>query len=301
MVKWIVLLALSTSLFAEMQNHYILGSHGINSAIKPDPGYDYIEIYSLYQVKQLNNQKGDKVHLKGSKRQLDVRYLQNIFGYYSPYKIFRASWGMQINIPCETASIDQAYFYSSFQGLRKKMKLSDIYVEPFNIRWNWGRLYFFWAYGVYTPTGKFHHFSKKNTGLGDWGQLFTGAFTLFFDQGKTFSVSAYSNYEIHSKKRGMDFRAGDNFCLDWGVGKTFDKVLTIGAVGYYERQPHPDKGNDVPKSSRHVRDKVLSAGPEVDLFVPQMNGHLTARYEVEFEAIARTKGRMITLEAIFNF
>ncbi len=301
MYYWIVFFALPGAVFAEMQNHYILGTHGVSSAVKPERGYNYANIYTFYRAKQLNNQKGEKIPL-GGKKSLEVHYLQNIFGYYSPYKIFGASWGMQIDIPCSTAAVDQVFFARSFEGVGKKLKLSDIYTEPFNIRWNWGRLYFFWAYGVYAPTGRYHHhFSKKNTGLGDWGQLITGAFTLFFDQQKTFSISAYSNYEIHSKKRGIDFRAGDNFCLDWGIGKTFDKVLTIGAVGYYERQPHLDRGHDVPKSARKVRDKVLSAGPELDLFVPQMGGHLTARYEVEFEAISRTKGRTITVLANFNF
>jgi hypothetical protein len=284
-----------------MQNHYILGTHGINSAVKPLQGYNYANIYTLYKTKQLNDSKGNKAALVGGKKELEVQYLQNIFGYYSSYKLCGGSWGCQIDIPCEMMSIDAVYFNRTFEGAGKKLKLSDIYFEPVNFRWNWDRLYFFIAYGFYAPTGKYQPFSMKNSSLGNWGQLFTGAFTLFLDQGNTFSISAYANYEIHSKTKGIDYRAGDNFCLDWGVGKTFDKVLTIGACGYYEGQWTKDKGSHVPKDARKVRDKVFSAGPEADLFIPQMSGHFTARYEFEFGAVSRTQGRRITVLAVFTF
>ncbi|MGH7889942.1 MAG: SphA family protein [Thermodesulfobacteriota bacterium] len=300
MCKSIVFLLMTSCLFAEMQNHYILGSNGLNSAVKPTTGFAYSNLYTRYEARQINNQRGKKVDLKG-KDHLEVQYLHNIFSYFSSAKIVGASYGFQVDVPCTTMTLDTAVFNRSFDGAGKKLKLSDIYFEPIDLRWNWGQLYFFLAYGVYAPTGKFKPFSSRNTGLGDWGQMATAASTLFFDSGKTFSVSAYATYEIHSKKRGIDFTAGDNFCLEWGIGKTFDKVLTIGAVGYYERQPNRDRGRDVPQVARHARDKVLSAGPEVDLFVPQMNGTLLARYEFEFEAVSRTKGRMLTVAAVFNF
>ena len=288
------------SLSAQMQNHYILGTYGMNSAVKPVQGCTYANIYTLYKADYLNNSDGHKVKLRG-KKQLEVQYLQNIFGYFTSCKLWGASYGFQINVPCETFSTDQAEFHRTFEGAGKKLNLSDVYLEPVDFRWNWGRLYFFIAYGFYAPTGKYHTNSMRNTGLGDWGQLFTAASTLFFDQGKTFSASAYATYEIHTKKRGSDFRAGDNFCLDWAIGKTFDKVLTLAVCGYYEQQLKDDKGSDVPRAAKNVRDKVISVGPEVDLFIPQMNGHLTARYEVEVKAISRTQGSRITALAVFAF
>jgi hypothetical protein len=301
MKRWIAFLTAASSISAEMQNHYILGTHGMDSAVKPIQGYMYSNVYTFYKAEQLNDQKGHKIKLKGDKKELDVQYLQNIFGYFSSCKILGASWGCQINIPCETLSMDQVEYHHTFEGAGKKLKLSDIYFEPMDLRWNWSRLYFFIAYGFYAPTGRYHTNSMKNTSLGDWSQLFTAASTLFFDQGKTFSISAYATYEIHTKKRGSDFRAGDNICLDWAIGKTFDKVLTLGVSGYYERQWKVDKGSDVPKAARNVRDKVLAVGPEVDLFIPQMNGHITARYEFEFEAISRTQGKRATVLALFTF
>ncbi|HEX2580219.1 MAG TPA: transporter [Rhabdochlamydiaceae bacterium] len=292
--------SLPESLLAEMQNHYILGTYGMNSAVKPERGSTYANIYTLYNARQLNDQSGRKVAVKG-KKTLQVQYLQNIFGYYSPAKLWGAAYGFQINVPCETFSLDQAEFHRTFEGAGKKLKLGDIYFEPVNFRWNWSRLYFFIAYGAYAPTGKYKTNSMKNTGLGNWGQLFTLASTLFFDQEKSWSASAYCTYEIHEKKRGSDFRPGDNFCIDWAFGKTFDKVLTIAASGYYERQWKIDKGGDVPDHAKGVRDKVIAVGPELDLFIPQMNGHFTARYEFEVKALSRTQGKRITALAVFAF
>ncbi len=301
MRKWIAFLLFSGSLSAEMQNHYILGTYGMNSAVKPERGGTYANVYTFYKAEHLNDQSGHKVPLKGGKKELDVQYLQNIFGYYSSAKLLGAAYGLQINVPCVTFSLDQAEFHRTFDGAGKKLKLGDIYFEPVNFRWNWSRLYFFIAYGAYAPTGKYETNSMKNTGLGNWGQMFTAASTLFFDQGKTFSASAYATYEIHEKKRGSDFRPGDNFCLDWAVGKTFDRVLTIAFAGYYERQWKVDKGSDVLSNARGVRDKVIAIGPEVDLFIPQMNGHLTARYEFEVQALSRTQGKRITALAVFAY
>jgi hypothetical protein len=301
MRKWILLLLFSGSLSAQMQNHYILGTYGMNSAVKPQLGGTYSNVYTFYKAEHLNDRSGHKVPLSGDKKELDVQYLQNIFGYYSSAKLLGASYGLQINVPCENFSLDQAEFHRTFEGAGKKLKLGDIYFEPVNFRWNWSRLHFFIAYGAYAPTGKYATNSLKNTGLGNWGQLFTLASTLFFDQGKTFSASAYATYEIHEKKRGSDFRPGDNFCLDWAVGKTFDRVLTIGVAGYYERQWKVDKGSDVPSNAKNVRDKVVAIGPEVDLFIPQMNGHFTARYEFEVQALSRTQGKRITALALFAY
>lgn len=302
MKRWLLCGTLAAgSLSAQMQNHYILGTHGINSAVKPIQGGSYSNVYTFYKAEQLNDQKGHKIQLKGHKKELEIQYLQNIFGYYSSYTIWGASWGCQIDIPCETLSMDQIAYHRTLEGTGKKLKLSDIYLEPVNLRWNWSRLYMFIAYGFYAPTGRYHTNSMKNTSLGDWGHLITSASTLFFDEAKTFSLSAYANYEIHTKKRGSDFRAGDNFCLDWGIGKTFDRVLTLGVCGYFERQLNVDKGRDVPKAAKGVRDKVFSIGPELDLFVPQMNGHLTTRYEFEFGVISRTQGKRATVLALFAF
>jgi len=301
MRKWIAFLLFSGSLSAEMQNHYVLGTYGMNSAVKPVQGGTYANVYTFYKAEHLNDQSGHKIPLKGDKKELDVQYLQNIFGYYSSAKLLGASYGLQINVPCETFSLDQAEFHRTFEGAGKKLKLGDIYFEPVNFRWNWSRLYFFIAYGAYAPTGKYETNSMKNTGLGNWGQMFTAASTVFFDQEKTLSASAYATYEIHEKKRGSDFRPGDNFCLDWAVGKTFDRVLTLAVAGYYERQWKVDKGSDVPSHARGVRDKVVAIGPEVDLFIPQMNGHLTARYEFEVQALSRTQGKRITALAVFAY
>lgn len=303
MEKLFVFLMVAGSLLGEMQNHYILGTYGMNSAVKPERGYTYSNIYTLYKAKQLNDQSGHKVTVKG-KKALEVQYLQNIFGYYSSAKLLGAAYGLQVNVPCETFSLDQAQFHRTFEGAGKKLKLGDIYVEPVNFRWNWSRLYFFIAYGAYAPTGRYETNSMKNTGLGNWGQLFTVASTLYFDQEKSWSASAYCTYEIHEKKRRSDFRPGDNFCIDWAFGKTFDRVFTVAASGYYERQWKVDKGSDVPvqaTGAKGVRDKVVAVGPELDLFIPQMNGHFTARYEFEVEALSRTQGKRITALAAFAF
>ncbi len=298
--KLLFFLLAAGSLFAQMQNHYILGTNGIESAVKT-PGWTSSEIYTFYHATRVNNPKGDKVKLFGSKSHTDIQYLQNFLSYFSQWQLLGGQYGFQILVPFETISADIIVFNQSFTSTQNKFRLSDIYFEPLDLRWNWNQVSLFLAYGFYAPTGRYKPFSLKNSGTGDWGQLVTLATTLFFDQRRTFSFSYFANYEIHSKKKKIDFTAGDNFCLEWGLGKKFEETITMGIVGYYEKQTTNDKGKDVPKRFRKTKDQVYSLGPEIDIALKNPRGNLTFRYEWELGSRSRTQGKTLTALAAFNY
>ncbi len=294
------LLLIEIPLWAQIQNHYILGTNGLNSAVK-EKGVNLAGVYTWYYTTRLNNQHGDRVVPLGRKRHLNVHYLQVIFSYFSSWKILGGSFGCQIDAPFETNSISFVVFDQSFDLPNIGLKLSDIYFEPVDVRWQFDRLYLFAAYGFVAPTGRFHPSSLKNSGHGDWGQMVTLASTYFFDRAQTFSFSFFSNYEIHSKKKQIDFIPGDNFCFEWGLGRSFNKLLTLGVVGYIQKQTTKDRGRDVPPIAKNIKDFVASAGPELDFQFSKLQGTLRIRYEVEFVAISRTQGQRLTALAGFAF
>lgn len=49
---------------AEMQNHYVLGTNGLNSAVKL-PGFNLAGIYTHYKANRLKNSKGKNVTVNG--------------------------------------------------------------------------------------------------------------------------------------------------------------------------------------------------------------------------------------------
>lgn len=278
----------SPSLKAEMQNHYILGTNGINSAVKPPCGIGLTGIYSHYHANKIMGPDGRELDVGGSGH-YNNNIVQVIASYYSQRCFLGGKYGCQLDVPFMGAAFDVAVLNQSFSN-NTNMRLSDIYAEPLNVRWEWDRFNLFSAIGVYAPSGKFKPFSDNNTGLGNWGTMFTLAATMFFDCHRTFSFSAYATYEVHFKKRNINFRPGDNLCIDMGLGKKFGKYFTFGAAGYFERQTTRDHGSDVPYIFRNVRDHVWAAGPEFDVVIPQLNGQLSLRYLMEFEAASRMEG-----------
>lgn len=289
-------------LSAEMQNHYFLGSHGVNSAVKPRQGADYESIFTYYRANSLKDQHGHSVNLRGYNDHLKMDFLQNKFSYYSLYGLCGVLWGCQVNVPFATGESDFIVFNDSFDLRGGSLKLSDIYVEPINLRYQCQRLYAYGSYGFVMPTGRFHPYSPKNTGLGNWGQMLNLAFTYFFDSCQTFSASIFCNYEFHSKKKHIDFTPGNNLCIDWGVGKIFPQYYTtIGVVGYYERQTTKNTGDEIPYPFQHERDRVFAVGPEISVNIPKYIGKVTVRYEFEFGVLSRTQGRSLIVEGITIF
>lgn len=294
-------------LSAQNQNHYILGTNGLNSAVKSF-GFNYRPILTVYQIDQINNQHGKRISLPppDSRNNTNLYFWQNYFSYFSCYQIFGGTLGWQVNVPFATNQPASAVIDRSLHFKDGKLRLSDLYVEPINVIWRWDQIFLMLAYGFYAPTGEYKPFSNNNSGLGNWGNVFTAASTFFWDYEKTFSLSVYANYEFHSRNRDTNFTPGNNFCLDWGVGKTFtdcycNSIITFGVVGYFERQTCEDSGSHIRRRVEKIRDKVFAVGPELNVRFVSLKGTLAARYEVEFNAVSRTQGKTLTIDANFNF
>lgn len=286
---------------AEMQNHYVLGTNGLNSAVKL-PGFNLAGIYTHYKANRLKNSKGKNVEVNGErvKGHVTYDYVQLIGAYYSDRCFLGGKYGFMVDIPFVNNSLDFAVLNQSLNLGKSPLRLSDIYLEPINLRWQIKGLSIFTAAGVFFPSGKFRYLSAHNSGLGNYGIMGTLAATYFFDCEKTWSLSFYATYEKHFKKRRVDFYPGDNLCVDWGFGKSFG-LINVGIVGYIERQTTNDHGSAVPNFAKRNRDRVYAVGPEIDFLVPQLNGIIIFRYEREFKAALRTQGESYITEAALVF
>ena len=82
---------------------------------------------------------------------------------------------------------------------------------------------------------------------------------VVYRRGKNWAVSALNRYEFNTEQRDTDITPGQAYTLEWGVAKTFNKVIDVGAVGYYQQQTTSDSG----ASSSNSRDRVAAIGPEI--------------------------------------
>ena len=88
---------------------------------------------------------------------------------------------------------------------------------------------------------------------------------------------------------------GQAYTLEWGISKTLNKVIDLGAVGYYQQKVTTDSGPD--KS----RGRVAAVGPEVSVAFPKPMLFVSFRYLYEFMAEDRAQGHAFTLTLTKRF
>lgn len=285
------LISLTGPLLAAERNHYPLGFNGINSAIRPADTIVWTQFLNYYTANHLVGPNGRNIHAEGF---FDELITLGVYHWYSDIVIpftGGGTYGHSVFIPMLglKSKFDGPGF--RFRAGSNAFQFADLHLEPINIAYRYEYLHVYCAYGFYMPTGKFKPFDPSNIGLGCWGHQLTYSATYFFDCEKTFSASAYATYEIHTKMRGKDFYPGDNLCIDYGIGKIFNKVFVAGVAGYVEWQTTKDTGRDAPPDTHGGTDRVYSAGPELQYLFPGDKGVFRLRYQFEFDVRNRTKGQ----------
>ena len=132
--------------------------------------------------------------------------------------------------------------------------------------------------------------------------MVTGGGTLYFDAAKTWSGSILARYETHSEKHDsdIDYRPGDNFHFEWGLGKNIAKKWDVGLAGYCSWQVTDDTANE-PLFDPGDRNRVFAAGPEIAFFEPSILFMASLRTEWEFEAQGLSEGNITTLTLTKGF
>jgi hypothetical protein len=154
----------------------------------------------------------------------------------------------------------------------------DLYAVPFQLGWHWERADLTTSYGFFAPTGKYEAGASDNIGLGMWSHELSVGFTQFLDAAKTWSFATSAFYEVHTKKRDTDIRAGDLLILEGGLGKSLTEMTTLGVAYYALWQTTDASGADVPELVRGKKIRGYGLGPEVSL----LQGGLTIRALWEF-------------------
>jgi hypothetical protein len=129
----------------------------------------------------------------------------------------------------------------------------------------------------------------------------------YLDQARTWSVSAMTRYLTHQSQQGKDIRVGDNFILEWGVGKTWRPSawkpwvaqLDTGVVGYAQWQVTDNRGSDIPKPFRGIKSNIFAVGPEIA--ATTKFGRFFFRYEFEFGAQSDPQGQILVFGAALLF
>jgi hypothetical protein len=274
-------------------SHYPPGAEGLKAASLPPPG-TYLKWYNVaYNAHSLKDAKGKDVPVDLN---LEVFATVPRLIWMTEEKFLGADYGMDVAVPfvnvdlrVASAGIDDSTF-----------GLGDVLYEPVVLGWHFDRVDIGAAAGVWMPTGDFDPNSPVNAGKGFYTGMFTLGSTVYFDEEKIWHLSALGRYETNSQKQGIDIRPGDDFHIEWGLGKNLTPALTVGMTAYTHWQVTSDKGSAVTYDAS-VHDRFFSAGPEVLYFHEPAKMFFSARYQTEFGSVDRLQGHNLVVSCVKIF
>jgi hypothetical protein len=288
-----VMLALSaTTLHADANNHYGNGVEGIKGATVTPPGFYYRMYNFYYSADEVMDKNGDEIPIDFD---VNVFVMANRFIWVTDKKILGADFFMDLVIPVVYTDIA----IGALGVNQDKFGLGDINIEPFGLSWHGAQYDASAAVSVYLATGNFDIDDQASPGKGFTTFMATLGGTLYLDARRTWSASILGRYETHTEKDDTDLTPGDDFHLEWGIGKSFAKVWEAGLSGYCQWQVTDDSGSDAVDKSTH--DQVFAIGPEINVFLPPFKALLNLRALWEFDARDRAEGKaaVLTLTKIF--
>jgi hypothetical protein len=281
------LMALPNFVQAQPSAHYTPGVEGIKGASLPPPGVYFRDYNYFYWASQFNDASGNDLHVPNA----------SVFTYAN---IPRVIWitdtkflGGFVGVDALLPLIDQHVKAGAFDSTT--FGIGDFFGEG-TLSWHLKQFDLAVGSGVWVPTGDSGPPPTTRIGAGYWTFMQTAGATWYIDEEKTWAVSALNRYEFNTEQRDTHITPGDAYTLEWGISKTVNKVIDLGAVGYYQQQVAANSGS--PASSRN---RVAAVGPEVNVAFPKQMFFVSLRYNYEFMAENRAQGNAVTLTLTKRF
>jgi len=272
--------------------HYVPGVEGIKGASLPPPGF-YVRDYNVfYWANQLNDLNG----VEGPVNFNAVVYANLIRPIWiSEWKVLGGYFGMDMIVPLQYTDLNvKAGGVTAYDD--QIFGIGDLYFEPATLSWHGAQWDAAVGYSFFAPTAE----SEPGTaepGKGYWTQMLTAGATLYFDKEKTWSLSLLNRYEFNMEDENTGITPGQEWTLEWGLGKAVSKLVELGISGYCQMQTTSDSGSGASPNL----DQALALGPEATAVWPQTGILFSLRYLHEFDVYDRPQGNIAVLTLTRRF
>lgn len=256
----------------------------------PPPGNYFINYFGYYGGK-LKDGSGDKAPTGEVEAWFDaLRFVQT-----TEHRMFGANWGWHVIVPLVHQKVDLG-------GSKTVSGVGDITINPFILSWHTKNWHWAAALDINLPTGAYDSGDpRKSIGANYWSIEPIFAVTWMSDDG--WEVSAKFMYNIKSENKDfrpatgapkMDYQSGDEFHMDYLVGKRFGP-WGVGVSGYYLKQLTNDEidGSKIAANpgfwSAGRKGQVFAAGPSVS-YTNKSGTHFIGQWHHETEVENRFGG-----------
>ena len=307
----IVILGCGLATVAQQKGQYIPGQAGLDAGVLGEPGISIANLTINYSAGTLNNSKGSPV--PGISGNYSFWAVESIVKYVPDVSMFGGHLAMIAFLPAANGSVTADLGTSGkFPINAGGYGYADTYVQPLTMGWHLKRADTWVGYGFMAPTGRYTAGASNNVGSGYWGNNIVSGTTVYLtkNRGTTANLSTY--WEIHGQKQVASAPAGQTskitpgqaFTTEWGLGqflpldKQMSKILELGVIGYDQWQVSANGGHYLVAGNPVAASllpsySVHAVGFQSNFLVPPKHFALFFKYEYEYSALARPKGRTI--------
>lgn len=289
------LLALATltgSANAQLRTgHSIPGFHGLESSVLPPIGLSYENTSLIYTSDTMTDANGN------SQKTGSIRALSNHskITYVTPWLLLGGNFVMSATVPLVNTAPNPHTTDLASAGI----KLGDIRLEPVSISWEGNKHILTMGYAYWWDTGSFDANRRDNAGKGFVTHEASLGVTYYPTEKRDWNISVLGRYELHESMSGIDLKPGEDFILDWSVGKHIGERWNVGAVGYGVWQTTREEGADGNTTIGYYGSAAF--GGEARYRMPNWNGDIAARGYYELNSFNRPEGQALFLELNFGF
>ena len=262
------------------------------------PAGDYLISYTGYWQGALRDQNGDKADLGGgAQAKLNATFEAMRWIHVTDHTFLGGSYGWHVIVPVARVSID----HPAFGGRASHTSLGDVTLGPVVLGWHHGNWHHVAALDINVPTGHYDE-SDPRRSVGAHYTSFEPVFATTYLDDAGWEVSAKFMYNIKTRNHATDYRSGDEFHVDWLLGRNVGR-WGIGLAGYYLKQVTDDRqdGQVVAAAdglwSEGRRGQVVGLGPSLKYTTA---GHTSfiAQWQKEFDVENRFADQKILLKAV---
>jgi len=266
---------------------YPNGAEDFMSGAVPPPGTYFINYFTHYSADRLANNNGNSA-LPLFKLNVTADVLRLI--HVTDKQFLGGFWAMHLFVPLVHVDVAVPGAGKSRNGL------GDIIVDPFILAWHGKNWHAATGVDVFIPSGSYDKNDMVNHGVGRnyWTFEPIVAGTYVSDDG--YEVSAKFMYDINTRNKDTHYLSGQEFHVDFALGKKTDN-FTVGAAGYYYQQVTDDELYNTTVSGN--RGRVVALGPAIKY--DHKNMSFSLKYQFEMAAYNRPQGNNLWLKFVYAF